>query len=185
MQFLYDFDTQEQKIYHARLMSARIVIDAHDFVRFTRSLHGKITLDECMRLKDYLADSRGKVEYKVNGIRDKNDKSVLQVIIKGEINLFCQRCLGELVHTLDLKSTLFLAKNEKELSYLGEAESGEGIMATTDLNIIELIEDEIILSLPISPRHRENDCAARELTNNFTVERKQPFAALLKLKKLH
>ena len=46
------FDTQEQKIYHARHMSTRIVIDAHDFVNFTRSLHGKITLDECERLKD-------------------------------------------------------------------------------------------------------------------------------------
>ena len=179
------FDTQEQKIYHARLMSARIVIDAHDFVRFTRSLHGKITLDECTRLKDYLADSRGELEYKINGILDKNDKSILQVIIKGEINLFCQRCLGKLAHALNLKSTLFLAENEKELSYLDEDESVEGILATTDIDIIELIEDEIILSLPISPRHRENDCSEKELTNSYTAEKKRPFAALLKLKKLH
>jgi uncharacterized protein len=166
-------------------MSARIVIDTHDFVRFTRSLHGKITLDECTRLKDYLSDSRGKIEYKINGILDKNDKSILQVIIKGEINLFCQRCLGELAHTLNLKSTLFLAENKKELSYLDEDESVEVILATSDLDIIELIEDEIILSLPISPRHRVNDCSARELTNSYTVEKKRPFTALLKLKKLH
>lgn len=179
------FDTQVQKIYHARLMSARIVIDTHDFVRFTKSLHGKITLDECMRLNDYLADSRGKIEYKINGILDKNDKSILQVIIKGEINLFCQRCLGELVHTLNLKSTLFLAENKKELSCLDKDESVEGILATSDLDIIELIEDEIILSLPISPRHKENDCSAKEQTNSYAVEKKHPFAALLKLKKLH
>ena len=89
------FDTQEQKIYHARHMSARIVIDAHNFVRFTRSLHGKITLDECTRLKDYLVDNQGELEYKINGVLDKNGKSILQVIIKGEINLFCQRCLGK------------------------------------------------------------------------------------------
>jgi DUF177 domain-containing protein len=179
------FDTQGQKIYHARLMSARIVIDAHDFVRFTRSLHGKITLDECTRLKDYLADSRGKLEYKINGALDKNDKSILQIVIKGEINLFCQRCLGKLVHALNLKSTLFLAENEKELSYLDEDESAEGILATSDIDIIELIEDEIILSLPISPRHKENDCSAKELANSYTVEKKRPFSALLKLKKLH
>ena len=179
------FDTQEQKIYHARHMSARIVIDAHNFVRFTRSLHGKITLDEFTRLKDYLADSQGELEYKINGSLDENDKSILQVIIKGEINLLCQRCLGKLAHELNLKSTLFLAENEKELSYLDENESVEGILAISDIDIIELIEDEIILSLPISPRHRENDCLAKELTSSYAVEKKRPFTALLKLKKLH
>ena len=179
------FDTREQKIYHARHMSTRIVIDAHDFVSFTRSLHGKITLDECARLKDYLADSQGNLEYIINGILGKNDKSMLQVIIKGEINLSCQRCLGKLSHSLNLKSTLFLVENEKELSYLDEDESVEGILAASDIDIIELIEDEIILNLPFSPRHRENDCSAKELIDSYAVEKKRPFAALLELRKLH
>ena len=166
-------------------MSTRIVIDAHDFVNFTRSLHGKITLDECERLKDYLVDSQSNLEYIINGILGRDDKPMLQVIIKGELNLSCQRCLGKLSHVLNLKSTLFLVENEKELSYLDEDESVEGILATSDIDIIELIEDEIILNLPSSPRHRENDCLAKELTDSYAVEKKHPFAALLKLKKLH
>ena len=166
-------------------MSTRIVIDAHDFVNFTRSLHGKITLDECERLKDYLVDSQSNLEYIINGILGRDDKPMLQVIIKGELNLSCQRCLGKLSHVLNLKSTLFLVENEKELSYLDEDESIEGILATSDIDIIELIEDEIILNLPSSPRHRESDCLAKELTDSYAVEKKHPFAALLKLKKLH
>ena len=166
-------------------MSTRIVIDAHDFVNFTRSLHGKITLDECERLKDYLVDSQSNLEYIINGILGKDDKPMLQVIIKGELNLSCQRCLGKLSHVLNLKSTLFLVENEKELSYLDEDESIEGILATSDIDIIELIEDEIILNLPSSPRHRESDCLAKELTDSYAVEKKHPFAALLELKKLH
>ena len=166
-------------------MSTRIVIDAHDFVNFTRSLHGKITLDECERLKDYLVDSQSNLEYIINGILGRNDKPMLQVIIKGELNLSCQRCLGKLSHVLNLKSTLFLVENEKELSYLDEDESIEGILATSDIDIIELIEDEIILNLPSSPRHRESDCLAKELADSYAVEKKHPFAALLELKKLH
>ena len=166
-------------------MSTRIVIDAHDFVNFTRSLHGKITLNECERLKDYLVDSQSNLEYIINGILGRNDKPMLQVIIKGELNLSCQRCLGKLSHVLNLKSTLFLVENEKELSYLDEDESVEGILATSDIDIIELIEDEIILNLPSSPRHRESDCLAKELTDSYAVEKKHPFAALLELKKLH
>jgi uncharacterized protein len=166
-------------------MSTRIVIDAHDFVNFTRSLHGKITLDECERLKDYLVDSQSNLEYIINGILGRDDKPMLQVIIKGELNLSCQRCLGKLSHVLNLKSTLFLVENEKELSYLDKDESVEGILATSDIDIIELIEDEIILNLPSSPRHRESDCLAKELTDSYAVEKKHPFAALLELKKLH
>ena len=166
-------------------MSTRIVIDSHDFVNFTRSLHGKITLDECERLKDYLVDSQSNLEYIINGILGRDDKPMLQVIIKGELNLSCQRCLGKLSHVLNLKSTLFLVENEKELSYLDEDESIEGILATSDIDIIELIEDEIILNLPSSPRHRESDCLAKELTDSYAVEKKHPFAALLELKKLH
>jgi len=154
-------------------------------VNFTRSLHGKITLDECERLKDYLVDSQSNLEYIINGILGRDDKPMLQVIIKGELNLSCQRCLGKLSHVLNLKSTLFLVENEKELSYLDEDESVEGILATSDIDIIELIEDEIILNLPSSPRHRESDCLAKELTDSYAVEKKHPFAALLKLKKLH
>ena len=179
------FDTREQKIYHARHMSTRIVIDPHDFVSFTRSLHGKITLDECLRLKDYLTDCQGSLEYIINGILGKDDKSMLQVTIKGEINLSCQRCLDKLPHALNLKSTLFLVENEKEFSYLDKDESVEGILATSDIDIIELIEDEIILNLPISPRHREIDCSAKELINSYAVEKQRPFAALLELRKLH
>jgi uncharacterized protein len=154
-------------------------------VNFTRSLHGKITLDECERLKDYLVDSQSNLEYIINGILGRDDKPMLQVIIKGELNLSCQRCLGKLSHVLNLKSTLFLVENEKELSYLDEDESVEGILATSDIDIIELIEDEIILNLPSSPRHRESDCLAKELTDSYAVEKKHPFAALLELKKLH
>lgn len=179
------FDTQEQKIYHARLMSARIVIDAPDFVRCTKSLHGKIVVDECLRLKEYLVNTRGRLEYKISGALDNNGKSILQVIIKGKINLLCQRCLSELAHELDLKSTLLLAKNEEELSHLDVTESTEGILATSDIDIIELIEDEVILSLPISPRHRENECSTKKLTKAHTIEKKRPFDVLAKLKKLH
>ena len=99
-------------------MSTRIVIDAHDFVNFTRSLHGKITLDECERLKDYLVDSQSNLEYIINGILGRDDKPMLQVIIKGELNLSCQRCLGKLSHVLNLKSTLFAGIKEKEYIYL-------------------------------------------------------------------
>ena len=179
------FDSQVQKIYHARLMSARIVIDTLDFVRNTRTHHGKIRLDEFVRLQDYLSDSQGKLEYKVSGTLDKNGKPIIQVTIKGTINLHCQRCLGGLAHVLDIQTAILLVENESELSCLDETESVDGILAASDTNVFALIEDEIILSLPISPRHREDECSASELTNSYSIGKKHPFATLATLKKLH
>jgi len=179
------FDSQVQKIYHARLMSARIVIDTLDFVRNTRTHHGKIKLDGFVRLQDYLSDSQGKLEYKVSGTLDKNGKPIIQVTIKGTINLHCQRCLDGLAHVLDIQTAILLVENESELSRLDGTESVDGILAASDTDVLALIEDEIILSLPISPRHREDECSASELTNSYAIGKKHPFATLATLKKLH
>jgi uncharacterized protein len=179
------FDSQVQKIYHARLMSARIVIDTLDFVRNTRTHHGKIKLDGFVRLQDYLSDSQGKLEYKVSGTLDKNGKPIIQVTIKGTINLHCQRCLDGLAHVLDIQTAILLVENESELSRLDGTESVDGILTASDTDVLALIEDEIILSLPISPRHREDECSASELTNSYAIGKKHPFAMLATLKKLH
>ena len=166
-------------------MSAQIVIDTFDFVSNNRMLRGKIILNECVRVKDYLYDNQGELKYKISGVLDKNDKSVLQVTIIGEISLHCQRCLGEITHLLDIHRDIYLAENENELSHLDEIETIDGILADSNLDVLELIEDEIILSLPISPRHRENECSAQELTDSNSIGKKNPFAALAKLKKTH
>lgn len=80
-----------------------------------------------------------------------------------------QRCLGELVHLLDLQTVMLLAENE--LFRLDETETVDGFLAVSDLDVLALIEDEIILSLPISPRHREGEYSAQEPINSNLIEK--------------
>jgi uncharacterized protein len=91
------------------------------------------------------------------------------VTIKETINLHYQHCLGELVHLLDLQTVILLAENE--LFRLDETKTVDGILAVSDLDDLALIEDEIILSLPISPRHREGECSAQEPINSNLIEK--------------
>jgi uncharacterized protein len=91
------------------------------------------------------------------------------VTIKETINLHYQHCLGELVHLLDLQTVILLAENE--LFRLDETKTVDGILAVSDLDDLALIEDEIILSLPISPRHRERECSAQEPINSNLIEK--------------
>ncbi|SEK91277.1 YceD family protein [Nitrosovibrio tenuis] len=166
-------------------MSVRPIIDALDFARNAGAQHGKIALSGLGRLQDYLAENSGELRYEITGALNRNAKPILQISVQGLIKLRCQRCLDELGHMLDLRTELLLAENEQELTSLDEDESVDGILAEPDLDVFALIEDEIILSLPISPRHDESECSIGSQHNVSTAEQKPHFAALAALKKLH
>lgn len=169
-------------------MSVSFVINPLDFVQNAGIHHGKIPVDALVRLHDFLFDKEGELIYQISGQFDKNEKPVLHLEIKGKIHLSCQRCLGQLIHTVDLQTFLVLAKNEAELEQADEDDTADAILATPDMDIVSLIEDEIILSLSISSRHAEGECGMQELESiNDSLPSKtqpaHPFAALLALKK--
>jgi len=166
-------------------MSVRLVMDALDFARNGGAHHGKITLSELERLQDYLTDNSGEVQYAVTGALNRKAKPILQLVVRGAINLRCQRCLGKFAHVLDLQTDLLLARDEDELARFDEDESVDCILATANTDVLALIEDEIILSLPLSPRHEESECSIDKPGSDDTAEERPLFAALAALKNLH
>lgn len=169
-------------------MSVSFVIDPLDFVQNAGTHHGKIPVDALVRLHDFLFDKKGELIYQISGQFDKHEKPILHLEIKGKIHLSCQRCLGKLSHRVDLQTFLVLAKTEAELDQADEDDTADAILATSDMDVVSLIEDEIILSLPISSCHTDGECSIQELesvngnlTNN--TQSAHPFAALLALKK--
>jgi uncharacterized protein len=165
-------------------MSVRLIIDALDFARNARAHHGKIAPSEFERLQDYLTSGGAELQYSVIGALDMNARPLLNIAVHGSLNLCCQRCLGEYGYVLDVRAYLLLAQNENELSHLDEDESVECVLATPDMDVMALIEDEIILSLPTSPRHGESECSIK-LDSKDTEGERPLFAALAALKNLH
>ena len=166
-------------------MSAHFAIDPLDFVRNTSALYGKIAVAKLVRLQNSLFNNQNELEYTIAGALDRDDRPIIQVTVKGIINLQCQRCLGELEYALNLLACLLVVRNEDELLHLDKDLSVEGVLAVPDVNILTLIEDEIILSLPISPRHQENECSTNKPTDDSSTNTKNFFAKLTTLKKLH
>lgn len=169
-------------------MSVRFVIDSLDFVSNESQRHGKIHVADLARLHSYLFDDDGEVTYAVTGMLNNSSKPVLRIAINGTINLCCQRCLGKLEHVLNMQTDLLLAKNENELQSYDEDDEIDCILASVDMNVISIIEDEIILNLSISSRHPKDKCSTESLNSgNQTVNAlsDHPFAALAALKKTH
>lgn len=165
-------------------MFAQAVIDSLEFARTEQTLHGNLPVPGLVRLQDSLHDALGQVDAVVQGGKDGQRRPILRLDIAGALNLRCQRCLGRLDYPLRLSNTLLLVSQ-------AEAESGElddmeadWIVASSELDVAALIEDEIILSLPYAPRHAEGQCeqgGARNLHDGTTSQ----FAKLAALKKDH
>lgn len=92
-----------------------------------------------------------------------------------ELEFDCQRCLKPLVQTISAAFELVLVKFERQLSSVSDDD--DAIVCEDSLELAPLIEQELILSLPMIAKH--SDCQAMyENTANDDVDRQHPFANL-------
>jgi uncharacterized protein len=171
------FDRASRKYYHARLMSNEIVIDSISFAKKSESLQGKIAVSRLERIGESLASRSGELSYYLIGELDSQHRPNLVLSISGQVALTCQRCLVEFQHGLDLQSRLVLVASDAQLPDIDEEDPDvDVVVANRKLNVLELIEDEIILGLPLAPTH-EFECIAIEFSEELEKDA-QPFAKL-------
>lgn len=163
-------------------MSARPFIDSPDFAGNGRQMNGEVPVAELPRLQDALADPQGILEYSIRGGVDKEGISFLEIGIAGNCRLRCQRCLGAVEHAVRIDTRLLL-RNQADLDALGDDEEEEfdSILADRHLDVLELLEEEVLLSLPISPRHETGECLVPDGRSEHG--KGSPFAVLAKLKR--
>ena len=74
------------------------------------------------------------------------------------LQLVCRRCLGALEFPLQLEVSLRLAATQAEVDAEPlSAEGPESIVADRKMQVHALVEDELLLAMPMAPRHQ--DCA--------------------------
>lgn len=139
-------------------MSARPVIDSLRFAETAGRMSGEYSLLELGRLHDVLASRDGILHWRLEGGREAG-RPVLRLGLQGCLTLVCQRCLGPFVYPLDLEATLPVARDEEELSrWESEDPLLDGLVAEPHLDVRDLIEDEVLLSLPAILRHPTGAC---------------------------
>ncbi|HTY02471.1 MAG TPA: YceD family protein [Rhodocyclaceae bacterium] len=154
-------------------------IDSLAFSSDGRALAGRVAVAALPRLQDSLADSDGWLRYEVRGTRDRDGKSWLSVRVVGQVNVVCQRCLAKLEFPVDVRSRLLLVPPGRPWPDESDEDEFDAIAAEQELALLPLIEDEVLLALPIAPRHEF--CAVQGPT--VAEHEPSPFAVLAKLKK--
>lgn len=180
-----------RKIYHARLMYARPFIDSLDFAANGKQIDAQVPVGELPRLLDLLDNPQGMLHYTLQGGLDSLGRPVLDVSIDGSCQLRCQRCLSGLDYPIRHEARLLLC-DQASLDVLepqgfmvghpDEEEDFDGILADAHLDVLALLEDEILLTLPIAPKHDLGACQVAEGEDKQKGER-HPFAVLEKLKR--
>lgn len=163
-------------------MSAAAVIDSLEFARAEQRMSGRLSVASLRRLDDVLFDDKGDVEYTVQGGRNERNRPQLELRITGVLHLQCQRCLSLLNYPVDISSTLLLvARGESTDEELDDPEAPDAIEAAAELDVPALIEEEVLLSLPLAPRHPEGRCE-RRAEIQMEAPQQKAFAKLAALK---
>ncbi len=158
-------------------MFARPLIDSLEFARKGRTLNGEIAVSDLARMVELLASSEGSIRYTVSGMQV-DGKSFLLLDLSGICHLRCQRCLDDLTYPVGIASRLQLLEGE-DLLQDDESDEIDGIEASRELDVIGLVEEEVILSLPFAPRHDEGVC---ELATKGSGKADDRFGMLAQLK---
>ena len=135
-------------------MSRRVVIDSLVFAREGRSLQGELPVSSLTRILDVLADQAGELRYRVQGQMGPRRRPQLLLEVDGRLSLRCQRCLEGINYPLKVRNVLEFVDDEDDLTQEEvEDDSMDFLPAQSEIDVVALIEDEVILSLPSAPRH--------------------------------
>lgn len=102
------------------------------------------------------------------------------------VRLDCQRCLQPLNEVLRVDRHLRFVAGEDEAARLDEDSEDDVLALVARLDVFELLEDELILALPLVPRHgicpQPLDAATAVALPVADETRPHPFAALAALR---
>lgn len=110
----------------------------------------------------------------------------LHLTVETSLPLTCQRCLGPVDVAVDVEQSFRFVGSEAAAEEEDE-ESEEDVLALSqDFSLVDLIEDEVLMALPVVPRHEACPVAVKlEVVDpGFEVasaEKRNPFAVLAKL----
>ncbi|MCM1512567.1 MAG: YceD family protein [Oxalobacter formigenes] len=160
-----------------------VLDDPAGFCREGRQLEGVAKIAELERLSTVCADVSGELRWRVAGGFHSSGYPLLELTVAGSVNLICQRCLEAFPLTLDARTAIVLAGNEEEAD---EVEDGldpedptEVIVREKGMDVLVLVEDEVLLTLPLSPRH---DVCPENTASFEEIRPESPFAILENLK---
>ncbi|HET7730111.1 MAG TPA: YceD family protein [Usitatibacter sp.] len=144
---------------------------------------GTFTPAELERLEDSVANGDGELRYSITAGLDPQRRRVVSCIIEGFVFLTCQNTLEAFRHDVSIRDRLVLVDDESQLPPVEEESDEEDYLVVDEpLDIRDVVEDAVLLSLPMVPR-KPGAGEARGGPGEPAPAKQSPFAVLADLKK--
>ena len=172
-----NFDTQTVKLYHAPLMTEQAVINCLEFTRKSLEIHGSIRQLQLPRLGDVSSSGDGELTFRLTGEVNDEGHPLLRLRITGCLKLVCQRCLEPIDYPLDIYVSYVVIPSEGLLPLPNdENDETDYLVADEHIQIQQLVEDEVLLGLPLALTHETPQCGSVLL--HGTAQKDAPFDIL-------
>jgi uncharacterized protein len=94
-----------------------------------------------------------------DGVAGGEPRLKMNLSLKGQLHLICQRCMQPcLVQIDESRQFVFLANEALADAFPMEDDALEPLVMDSQFDLLGTIEDEILLSLPLIPKHPEGVC---------------------------
>jgi uncharacterized protein len=168
---------------HASATDSHTVLDPARFAREQGRSTGVFQAKQLARLAEVAIDEHGKVEYGVRGYLNEKGQPALHLAASVDVAVPCQRCLEPLPLRFDVQRHLVFVDAIREFDPIhDEDEAVDTVPLTKSLELRDLIDQEVLLSLPMAACHPQGECSPRSEVATESAKA-SPFAVLAQLKK--
>jgi uncharacterized protein len=150
-------------------------------------LTGELALREMTRLASLCEVDEEAVTADLHFTQTPHGLRFLRATIEARLGLVCQRCLRPMEVVVRSEPVLALFRPGEPQA--GVPEDAEPLVVEPGWSLADLVEDELLLALPMMPRHAVGECAADthpprvQPPAKVMTEKPHPFAVLEKLRK--
>ena len=165
-----------------------LTIDAQRAAQKNLDYVGSYTPEQVARIAESVVSVDSDVESKLSFKIDNQRLTVIEGHSEVDVTLQCQRCGKNFKHHVYVSYCFSPVVSDEKAEALPEQYEPVYVDEFGEINLLGMLEDEIILSLPVVPVHDSEHCEVSEADMVYgelppEVEKPNPFAVLASLKK--
>jgi len=141
-----------------------VQVDPLDLADKRREIAGDVPVSAFRRLAEWLESDTGTIEVRLQFDRDRAGRRVMQGSLHGKLRLVCQRCLAPFALPIGRSLDVVLVETDAEADLVPEELEPLIVGEQRGLHTTDLLEDELILALPLVPRCGDHGHACKPAT---------------------
>ena len=161
-------------------------VDATKLVEVNQQFNAAIDSSKLDRLNEAVDQCNAPVECKLSFERDEERYRLMTGECSTRVTMICQRCLGNVEVDVKSQFSLGFVFNDEQAAQLPKRLEPVEMDENGIVDLWSVIEDEVILALPMFPMHSESECQIQqpepENTTSGNEKRPNPFDVLAQLK---